>query len=146
MNLESYRKLKLSVKNALLVDSDADYKKSQKLMLQRIGINVIEADASGEKVFLLVKSSLIRSVKDRSKMFDIILITDEMAGAPQTVRRIRQLGFKGFIVCVITNEETLDAAQFLESGVEAFVVKPLTLDGLVSAFEGILIYTGVLFY
>lgn len=70
--------------------------------------------------------------------FDMIVMSGILKGTDShvTVRRLRQLGFKGLIIVVTSKSNSEDISEFHECGSNAVILKPLTHQKLMGAFEG----------
>jgi len=136
--LDAMKFLKKTVRSVLVVDESKICRKIHTLLLSKLGLNIVEADGTdGETVFHFVRESLIEAARGKESGFDIIMIADIMRGmnGPQTIQRIRQLGYKGLVIQVTSNTNEADIAHSLSCGINAVISKPLTTNKFLHGFE-----------
>jgi len=129
--------LKKTIRNVLVIDESKSCRKIHVMILTKLGLNVEQTDGTGEAVFHLVRNSLLEADRGKSYRFDLILIASIMRGmdGPETVQRIRQLGYKGIVIQVTSNTSEVDINHSLSCGINAVISKPLTISKFWLGFE-----------
>ena len=114
----------------LVVDDEADLRKSLRLTLTKAGYDVIEAE-DGEKAIEAVRSG------DNPLMLDTIimdLVMPKVNGVEATAYIRSQ--FRGVPILVLTGHPNIDNMKELyKQGIVDYLVKPIVPDKLVAAVE-----------
>jgi two-component system chemotaxis response regulator CheY len=112
----------------LVVDDEADVRKSIRLTLTKAGYDVIEAE-DGEKAIQAVRSG------DNPLMLDTVIcdiVMPKMNGM-EAISWMRSQ-FRGVPIIVITGHPTpMGASDLFKQGVVEYLVKPVTPDKLIAA-------------
>ena len=105
--------------DVLVVDDSSLNRKVMTKALMAAGHRCIEAEDGSEAVRLV----------DSGKLFDVILMDSQMPLMRGTVatRKIRDLGYTGFVVGVTGNAMPADTAEFLAHGADMVLVKPMSI-------------------
>ncbi len=114
----------------LVVDDEADLRKSARLILTKAGYDVIEAE-DGEKAIQAVRSG------DNPLMLDAIIMDLVMpkVNGVEAIAYIRSQ-FRGVPILVLTGHPSIENATHLhKQGVVDYLVKPIVPDKLVAAVE-----------
>lgn len=114
----------------LVVDDEADLRKSVRLTLTKAGYEVIEAE-DGEKAIEAVRSG------DNPLMLDTIIMDLVMpkVNGVEAIAYIRSQ-FRGVPILVLTGHPNIDNMKELyKQGVVDYLVKPIVPDKLVAAVE-----------
>ena len=114
----------------LVVDDEADMRKSVRLTLTKAGYDVIEAE-DGEKAIEAVRSG------DNPLMLDTIIMDLVMpnVNGVEAIAYIRSQ-FRGVPILVLTGHPNIDNMKELyKQGIVDYLVKPIVPDKLVAAVE-----------
>jgi len=114
----------------LVVDDEADLRKSVRLTLTKAGYEVIEAE-DGEKAIEAVRSG------DNPLMLDTIIMDLVMpkVNGVEAIAYIRSQ-FRGVPILVLTGHPNIDNMKELyKQGIVDYLVKPIVPDKLVAAVE-----------
>ena len=114
----------------LVVDDDADLRKSTRLILTKAGYDVVEAE-DGEKAVEVIRSG------DNPLMMDAIicdLVMPKVSGM-EAIAFFRSQ-FKGVRILVLTGHASLEStAELYQQGVVDYLVKPIVPEKLLAAVE-----------
>ena len=126
------------VRTILITDESKSSRKMNRVMLSKLGLKVVEVVGGGLHIFNHVKASLIGNSLGKCDGIDMILMTVNLVqnGEPEVVHRIRQIGFKGIIVCVIGHKSSEVAINLKDKGADAVVLKPITRDNFLRTIKG----------
>ena len=106
-----------------------------------MGHTIVEADC-GIVATQMVKNALVaRSFGAYGCSFDIVMMNNvmkEMTG-PQTSLQMRELGFDGIILGLMSNPQPKDLAHFMNNGADNVLAKPLTIDEFTITLSGMLL-------
>jgi len=114
----------------LVVDDEADLRKSVRLTLTKAGYDVVEAE-DGEKAIEAVRSG------DNPLMLDTIIMDLVMpkVNGVEAIAYIRSQ-FRGVPILVLTGHPNIDNMKELyKQGIVDYLVKPIVPDKLVAAVE-----------
>jgi DNA-binding NtrC family response regulator len=114
----------------LVVDDEADMRKSVRLTLTKAGYDVVEAE-DGEKAIEAVRSG------DNPLMLDTIIMDLVMpkVNGVEAIAYIRSQ-FRGVPILVLTGHPNIDNMKDLyKQGIVDYLVKPIVPDKLVAAVE-----------
>ena len=103
----------------LVVDDSSLNRKVMMKALSAAGHTCKEADDGAEAVRLV----------DAGMQIDVILMDSQMPfmGGPLATRKIRDLGYTGFVIGVTGNAMPADTAEFLSHGADMVLVKPMSV-------------------
>jgi len=114
----------------LVVDDEADLRKSIRLTLTKAGYDVVEAE-DGEKAIEAIRSG------DNPLLVDTVicdLVMPKVNGM-EAIAFFRQQ-FKGVPVLVLTGHPNIDnASELFKQGVVDYLVKPIVPEKLIAAVE-----------
>ena len=117
--------------NVLLVDDSEVNRKMMKRLLTSLGYEITEAEDGSEAVLKT------QQAMDDGHVYSAIFMDfymPKMSG-PDATRAIRALGYAGNIIGVTGNGINEDREEFLQSGLDAILIKPIREDDLQNAIN-----------
>ena len=123
------------VRTVLVTDASISCRKSDRMMLTKLGLDVLEVDGGGVHIFNYIKACLINSSLGKCITVDVIIMSPDFGGA-DIIQRIRQIGFKGIILGVTADKSSKVLLNLKEKGADAVLIKPLTRDKFLRAVKG----------
>ena len=120
----------------LVVDDALLNRKMLLRLLQRDNFVFAEA-ADGHRAVTLVQDGM-----NHGNPIDLVLMDYQMPvmDGPTAARKMRDLGFTGVIIGITGNALASDLECFLSRGANKVLTKPVNLNGLEDAFEGIFLF------
>lgn len=129
-------------RRVLVVEVSKSTQKIHKRLLWNLHHDVIDFSVEGSvgaRLLLYVRDVLLDVSRNKSKGIDIILIPSILtdSNGPQTIQRLRRLGYKGLIFAVTSCSSPTEITTFLDSGADQFILKPMTTSKFIDAINGI---------
>ena len=123
----------LAGRTVLLCDDSALIRKMLRKVLMGFDVQCCLEANDGLEAVKIVEEYLLSTASNDKTGIDIILLDDHMPGlrGPEVVRRIRDLGFDNPIIGVTGSNACEDVDNFLASGADTVLHKPLEISKLI---------------
>ena len=117
-------------KHRMLVVDDASL--NRKMLCRLLGPRTehCEEAANGQEAVAKFRAALVKADNQEERIYDVVLMDYHMPvmDGPTAVKEIRSLGYEGVIIGVTGNTTPHDIKNFLQSGVDQVLIKPIDLD------------------
>lgn len=118
--------------HVILADDCSDDRRLITFILQKAGAETL-AVSNDQQVI----DALLAAQKGDNQPDAILLNTGTpTSSGPQTVQKLRQLGYKGYIVAITAHTTPEDRERYAQAGYDSYLTKPLNRESVLNAIAG----------